>query len=175
MEYIVPSLKIAVFIDLADEEIVEERLLHLLELEEDRFVAGFHQQVQKNREKAWHNRHVKSKTIKEGDLVLIYDSKYAQFPGKFRMHWLGPYQVKHVTEGRATSLAKLDGTMVPIMVNGSRLKHYRDSQPPFSTQKQGNKVCRCPVQLKETSYTEEVYTMQTWEVSVEYPVNQRSS
>jgi hypothetical protein len=42
MEYIVPSLKIVALIDLADEEIVEERLLHLLELEEDRFVEGFH-------------------------------------------------------------------------------------------------------------------------------------
>ena len=42
MEYIVPSLKIAALTDLADEETVEERLLHLLELEEDRFVAGFH-------------------------------------------------------------------------------------------------------------------------------------
>ena len=47
MEYIVPNLKIVALTDLADEEIVEERLLHFLELEEDRFVAGFHQQVQK--------------------------------------------------------------------------------------------------------------------------------
>ena len=45
MEYIVPILKIAALTYLADEEIIEERLLHLLELEEDRFVAGFHQQV----------------------------------------------------------------------------------------------------------------------------------
>ena len=133
MEYIVPSLKIAALTDLADEEIVEERLLHLLELEEDRFVAGFHQQVQKNREKAWHDRHIKSKAIKEGDLVLMYDSKFARFPGKFHMHWLGPYQVKHVIEGGVSSLAKLDGTMVPIMVNGSRLRLYRDNQPHFST------------------------------------------
>ena len=55
MEYVVPSLKIVALTDLEDEEIVEERLLHLVELEEDRFVAGFHQQVQKNREKAWHD------------------------------------------------------------------------------------------------------------------------
>ena len=46
MEYIVPSLKIAVLADLADEETVEERLLHLVELEEDKFIVGFHQQVQ---------------------------------------------------------------------------------------------------------------------------------
>ena len=91
MEYIVPSLKIATLTDLEDEETVEERLLHLVELEEDRFVVGFHQQVQKNREKSWHDRHIKSKAIKEGDLVLMYDSKFARFPRKFRMHWLGPY------------------------------------------------------------------------------------
>ena len=42
MEYIIPSLKIAALIDLADEETIEERLLQLLELEEDRFVARFH-------------------------------------------------------------------------------------------------------------------------------------
>jgi hypothetical protein len=85
----------------------------LVELEEDRFVAGFHQQVQKNREKAWHDRHIKSKAIKAGDLVLMYDSKFARFPGRFCMHWLGPYQVKHVTEGGTASLARLDGTMFP--------------------------------------------------------------
>ena len=133
MEYIVPSFKIVALTDLADEETVNERLLHLVELEEDRFIVGFHQQVQKNREKAWHDRHIKSKVIKEGDLVLMYDSKFARFRGKFCMHWLGPYQVKHVTEGGVASLAKLDGTMVPTMVNGSRMKLYKDIQPHLST------------------------------------------
>ena len=85
--------------------------------------------MQKNREKSWHDRHIKSKTIKEGDLVLMYDNKFARFPGKFRMHWLGPYQVKHVIEGGDSSLATLDGIMMPTMVNGSRMKLYRDSQP----------------------------------------------
>ena len=75
MEYIVPSLKIATLTYLADEEMVNERLLHLVELEDDRFVTGFHHQVQKNREKAWHDRHIKSKAIKLGDLVLMYDKK----------------------------------------------------------------------------------------------------
>jgi hypothetical protein len=42
MEYIVLSLKIVALIDLADEETVEEGLLHLVELEEDKFITGFH-------------------------------------------------------------------------------------------------------------------------------------
>ena len=49
------------------------------------------------------------------------------------MHWLGPYQVRHVTEGEVASLERLDGTMLPTLVNGSRLKLYRDSPPNFST------------------------------------------
>ena len=96
MEYVVPSLKIAVLTEMTDVETVNERLLHLLGLEEDRFIAGFHQQVQKAREKAWHDRHIKNKSFKVGDLVLLYDSKFVKFLGKFSMHWLGPYEVKHV-------------------------------------------------------------------------------
>ena len=89
--------------------------------------------MQKTREKAWHDRHIKSKAIKAGDLVLMYDSKFVRFPGKFCMHWLGPYQVRHVTKGGVANLARLDGTMLPTMVNGSRLKLYRDNPPNFFT------------------------------------------
>jgi hypothetical protein len=68
-------------------------------MEEDQILAGFHQQVQKARDKVWHNRHIKKKKIKEGDLVLLYDNKSFQHPEKLRMHWLRPYEVKSVTDG----------------------------------------------------------------------------
>jgi hypothetical protein len=55
-------------------------------MEEDRILVGFHQEVQKERDKAWHDRHIKRKTFKEGDLVLMYDSKSLQHPGKIIMH-----------------------------------------------------------------------------------------
>ena len=61
MEYIVPSLRISDFIEMDDPTIITERLTKILELEEDRFIAGFQQQVQKAREKAWHDRHIKKK------------------------------------------------------------------------------------------------------------------
>ena len=101
MEYIVPSLRVLALTMMADEETLNEGLLHLVGLEEDRFIAGFHQQVQKEREKTWHDRHIKHKTFKVGDLVLLYDNKFVKFPGKFYMHWLRPYHVKHVTSGGA--------------------------------------------------------------------------
>jgi hypothetical protein len=45
MEYLVPSLRIVAFTDMDDPGAVQERLAQLVELEEDRFIAGFHQQV----------------------------------------------------------------------------------------------------------------------------------
>jgi hypothetical protein len=45
MEYLVPSLRITAFTDMDDTGIVQERLAQLVKLEEDRFIAGFHQQV----------------------------------------------------------------------------------------------------------------------------------
>jgi len=47
MEYIVPSLRIAVITSMVDRGALEERLAQLEELEEEWFLAGFHQQVQK--------------------------------------------------------------------------------------------------------------------------------
>jgi transposase InsO family protein len=47
MDFIVPSLCIVVMTELMDSDVVEERLSQLMALEEDRFFAGFHQQVQK--------------------------------------------------------------------------------------------------------------------------------
>jgi len=71
---------------MADYGALEERLTQLTELEEDRFLAGFHQQVQKGCEKSWHDRHIKLCTFKVNDLVLLYDNKFDKFPGKFQMH-----------------------------------------------------------------------------------------
>jgi hypothetical protein len=48
MEYLVPSLRIVEFIDMDDIGVVRGRLAQLVELEEDRFIAGFHQQVRRN-------------------------------------------------------------------------------------------------------------------------------
>jgi hypothetical protein len=75
-------------------------------MEEDRILAGFHQEVQKAREKAWNDRHIKRKIFKEGDLVLVYDSKSLQHPGKLRMHWLLSYEVNTVTEDHGTTQAR---------------------------------------------------------------------
>ena len=124
---------------------VEELLAQLLTLEEDRFIAGFHQTVQKAREKAWHDRHIKNKTFQIGDLVLLYDSKFLKFPGKFKTHWLGPYQIQQVIEGGAVQLSQLNGELLPTWINGSRLKLYSDNPPPLHPSMNSIQRCRSPV------------------------------
>ena len=133
MEYILPILRIAQITEMVDANTTNERLAQLLNLEEDRFIAGFHQKVQKEREKAWHDRHIKQKIFQVGDLVLLYDSKFVKFPGKFKTHWLGPYQIQQITDGGAIQLSTLRGELLPTLINGSRLKLYYEghatSQP----------------------------------------------
>ena len=51
MEYILPSLRIARITGMDDIDTVDERLAQPLALEEDRFIAGFHQKVQRNEKK----------------------------------------------------------------------------------------------------------------------------
>lgn len=86
VEYVVASLRIATFTNMVDPNIMEERMSQLLVLEEDMFIAGFHQQVQKEREKAWHYRHIKKNKFQVGDFVLLYDNKFVKFPRKFKTH-----------------------------------------------------------------------------------------
>jgi hypothetical protein len=75
----------------------------------------------------WHNRHIKRNMFKEGDLVFLYHSKALQHPGKLRMHWLGPYEVKVVTDGGDIQLKDIASTDLRGMINESQLKLYKDS------------------------------------------------
>ena len=76
MEYIVPSLRVVVITEMEDVDALEDRLLQLIHLEEERFVAGFHQNIENQRQKVWHDRHIKNKHFEVGGRVLMYDSKF---------------------------------------------------------------------------------------------------
>ena len=47
MEYIVSILRIVALIEMTDGDVVEQRLTHLVQIEEEKFVTGFHQRVEK--------------------------------------------------------------------------------------------------------------------------------
>ena len=59
MEYIVPSLCIAAATGMANETTLKEKATQLVQLEEDRFIAGFQQCVEKDGQKVWHDHHIK--------------------------------------------------------------------------------------------------------------------
>jgi hypothetical protein len=42
------------------------------------------------------------------------------------MHWLGPYVIKQVMETGVAQLETLNGELLGGMVNGSRLKPYKE-------------------------------------------------
>jgi hypothetical protein len=86
LEFRVTSMCIATITNMPEQGIVEERLSKLMIVEENRILVGLQQKVQKARDKSWHDRHIKRKIFKEGDLVLVYDNKYLQHLGKLKMH-----------------------------------------------------------------------------------------
>ena len=49
-------------------------------------------------------------------------------PGKLRMHWLIPYVINYVMEEGVVQLQKLNGETIKGLVNGSRMKPYRDNR-----------------------------------------------
>jgi hypothetical protein len=109
---------------MSEEESVAQRLMELQELEETRFLAHFHQLVEKARKKYWHDRHTKTKVFAQGNKVLLYDSRYQKHPGKLCMHWLGPFIVVEIRPSGAFIIAQIDGMLQPGWVNGARLKPY---------------------------------------------------
>jgi hypothetical protein len=76
MDIILPILYVATITDILDSSAKEDIFSQLVQLEEYFFVAGFHQQVQKEKEKAWHDRHIKHKTFRVENLVLLYDNNF---------------------------------------------------------------------------------------------------
>jgi hypothetical protein len=89
LEYLVPSMHVAAITNMTERVIVQEKINQLMIMEEDNILVGIDQEVQRERDKAWHDIHIKRKYFKEGDLVLVYDIKSLHHLGKLRMHWLG--------------------------------------------------------------------------------------
>ena len=119
MEYIIRSLRIIAITEMKYVDAIKDMLLQLIQLEEEHFVGGCHQNVENKIQKVWHDRHIKNKQFQVRGLVLMYDRKFFKNLGNLKTHWLGLYIVKEITYGRSVKLKKLDGTKVRGLVNGS--------------------------------------------------------
>ena len=70
--------------------------------------------------------HVKPRAFRVGDLVLrrVFENTADPVAGKFQLNWEGSYAIVKVGAARSYALDKLDGTLVPRMLNAMHLKRY---------------------------------------------------
>ena len=73
--------------------VAETRLLDLNELEELRRDSYRNAAIYKERTKLWHDSRITAKSFKEGQQVLVFNSRLKLLPGKFKDRWNGPYNV----------------------------------------------------------------------------------
>ncbi|MCO5552572.1 hypothetical protein L7F22_006085 [Adiantum nelumboides] len=95
------------------------------EIQRQSLDSGGHGDVLKTSSQARANAKVKDKGIKEGDMVLRYNSKLDRtFQKKFQIKWQGPFLVLDMFSNGTYQLADLNGTPHKARVNGYRLKKY---------------------------------------------------
>ena len=104
------------------------RLLAIEELEEIRDAAlektlG----VQAKRKEMYDRKLPTDHGIREGGLVLLYDNRHQDFPGKLHTRWMGPFRVIQVHENGSLQLENLQGQRLDTRVNGSRVKKYNQA------------------------------------------------
>ena len=110
---------------LPDTSALEECLVHLKQLDEQRRDALVALEVNKHRIKVQYDKSVHSRRFSEGDLVLLWDQvKEPLGAGKFNPMWHGPYVVKHVLEKGTYELVDYEGIALAEPRNGLYLKKY---------------------------------------------------
>ena len=100
-----------------------KRLLDINELEELRNDAYSNSKIAKDKLKKWYDQLIARKNFKQGDHVLLYDSKLHFFPGKLKSRWIGPFTIHQVyLNGSVDILNSKVNKMFKI--DGQRLKPY---------------------------------------------------
>jgi hypothetical protein len=102
---------------------VVKRRIQISELEEMRLKAYENVSIYKAMIKRWYDKRLKKKEFKEGDKVLLYNSRFKTFgKGKLQSKWDRPYIVHSVLSNAAVTI--MDVKIDQFMVNGQRLKVF---------------------------------------------------
>jgi len=92
-------------------------LLQLNEWEKIRLDAYESSRIYKRRMKRLHDKFINRREFREGDLVLLLNSRWELFPGKLHSRWLGPFTMLKVYPYEAIEIGT-DATD-SLKVNGS--------------------------------------------------------
>ncbi|MCO5587935.1 hypothetical protein L7F22_041888 [Adiantum nelumboides] len=76
------------------------------------------------RRKYWHDTKIKVREFKQGDLVLLYQSRLGPKKPNLKIAWSGPYEVDWVFSNGTVRLKDLFGLILLGVYNGAKIKLY---------------------------------------------------
>jgi hypothetical protein len=101
------------------------RLISIENLEETRVSALKRTaQVQMKRKDDYDWKIPTDHRIREQGLVLLYDNRHKEFPGKLHTRWRGPYRICQIFPNGSLQLENLQGQWLDTRENKSRVKKY---------------------------------------------------
>ncbi|GJS59047.1 reverse transcriptase domain-containing protein [Tanacetum coccineum] len=104
---------------------VKNHFMELNELMELRDGAYENTEIYKERTQRWYDLRLRGdKNFKEGEKVLLFNSRFKMHPGKLKSKWYGPNVVK--TMYPYGTMEIIDKNGISFKVNGQRLKKYHD-------------------------------------------------
>ncbi|KAL1555058.1 hypothetical protein AAHA92_15542 [Salvia divinorum] len=108
-------------INMKSEACEEQRKLQLQELEEIRLDSYDSAMLYKERTKLWRDRNLRTRELKIGQKVLLFQSKL-KLPGKLKSKWIGPFTIVALRANGAVELKGSDPNSNSFLVNGHRVK-----------------------------------------------------
>ncbi|XP_057745080.1 uncharacterized protein LOC130962939 [Arachis stenosperma] len=100
-----------------------KRKIQLVELKCLRLEAYENSRLYEERIKVVHDKRIKRREFRAGDLVLLYNSRLRLMPGKLRSMWEGPYRVENAEPYGVFHLSHPSSPTI-FKVNDHRLKLY---------------------------------------------------
>ncbi|XP_070047945.1 uncharacterized protein [Nicotiana tomentosiformis] len=98
------------------------RVEQLNEVDELWYHAYTISSLYKEKMKYLHDKYILNNEVKEGDLVLLFNSRLQMLLGKLKSKWSGPFEVVSVTPFGALDLKNKNNEV--FRVNGHRVKPY---------------------------------------------------
>ncbi|XP_024963631.1 uncharacterized protein LOC112503886 [Cynara cardunculus var. scolymus] len=103
----------------------KKRMLQLYELDEHRLLSYENAKLYKEKTKKWHDNRIQHIKLREGQHVLLFNSRLKLFPGKLKSRWSGPFLISKVYPYGAVDLVNPEDNYI-FKVNGQRVKVYHD-------------------------------------------------
>ena len=84
--------------------------------------------IERNQERQKSRQKKRSEKLKVGDKVLVHRTDLQNnMSAKLQEKWIGPYFIHKVLENNVYKLRNMNGKLVKNLINGNRLKLYRES------------------------------------------------